>query len=50
MTNVKRTMNSALDVKDPFTLEEMAFTVEISLAKARKEDSRVRSTGSKQIY
>lgn len=49
-TNVKRTMNSALDVEDLFKLEEMSFAVEISLAKARKEDSRIRIKNKKELF
>lgn len=48
-TNVKRAMNSAFDVEDPFKLEEMAFAVEISLAKARKEDSKIRIRNKEEL-
>jgi hypothetical protein len=35
-------MNSNFGVEDLFRLNKMAFAVEISLAKARKEDSKLR--------
>ena len=46
-TNAKRddvpgALNSNFNVDDLFSLERMAFVVEIALAKARKEDSRTR--------
>jgi hypothetical protein len=40
--SVNRAINSAFDVEDLFKLEKIAFAVEISLAKARKEDSKIR--------
>jgi hypothetical protein len=40
-TNVKRATDSAFEVEDLFKLEKMAFAVEISLAKTRKEDSKI---------
>jgi hypothetical protein len=48
-TDVKRAMISAFDVKDLFKLEEMAFAVEISFAKARKEDSRIRVRNKEEL-
>lgn len=35
-------INSRFDVDDLFRLQKMSFAVEISLAKARKEDSKIR--------
>jgi hypothetical protein len=49
-TNAKRAMNSAVDVKDLFKLEEMAFAVEISFAKARKEYSRVKIRNKEELF
>ena len=40
--NDPRAVSSNFDVEDLFRLEEMSFTVEITLAKARKENSRIR--------
>jgi hypothetical protein len=40
-TDGESVMNSAFDVEDLFKLEKLAFAVEISFAKARKEDSMV---------
>ena len=40
--NDPRAVSSNFDVEDLFRLEEMSFAVEITLAKARKEDSRIR--------
>ncbi|MGH9953054.1 MAG: hypothetical protein ACRD5J_15665, partial [Nitrososphaeraceae archaeon] len=37
------------DVEDLFKLEKMAFAVEISLAKARKEDSRTRIRNKEEL-
>lgn len=54
MTNVKRddhlgNANSNFDVEDLFRLERMAFVVEIALAKARKEDSRIRVRDKEEL-
>ena len=48
-TNVKKAVNSAFDVEDLFKLEKMAFAVEISLAKARKEDSKIRIRNKEEL-
>ena len=53
-TNVNRDENpgdgnSAFDVEDLFKLEKMAFAVEISLAKARKEDSKIRVKNKEEL-
>lgn len=48
-TNVRRAVNSAFYVEDLFKLEKMAFAVEISLAKARKEDSRIRVRNKEEL-
>ncbi len=37
------------DVKDLFVLQKLAFAVEISLAKARKEDSRIRIKNKEEL-
>ena len=42
-------MNSNFNVEDLFRLEKMAFAVEISLAKARKEDSRIRIRNKEEL-
>lgn len=42
-------MNSAFDVEDLFRLEKMAFAIEISLAKARKEDSMIRIRNKEEL-
>ena len=42
-------MKSNFGVKDLFRLHEMAFAVEISLAKARKEDSKVRVRDKEEL-
>jgi hypothetical protein len=54
-TNVKGddnpgTVNSNFNVEDLFRLEKMAFAVEISLAKARKEDSRIRIRNKEDLF
>jgi hypothetical protein len=49
-TNDKTAINSDFDVKDLFKLAEMAFAVEISLAKARKEDSRIRVRNKEELF
>jgi hypothetical protein len=43
-------MNSNLDVGDLFKLHKMAFAVEISFAKARKEDSRIRVRNKEELF
>lgn len=43
-------VGSNFDVEDLFRLEEMAFAVEISLAKARKEDSRIRIRNKEDLF
>jgi predicted transcriptional regulator len=48
-TNVKKVVNSAFDVEVLFKLEKMAFVVEIALAKARKEDSRIRVRNREEL-
>ena len=52
--NIKRddnpgVVNSNFDVEDLFKLEKMAFAVEISLAKARKEDSGIRVKNEEEL-
>jgi hypothetical protein len=42
-------MNSNFGVEDLFRLHEMAFAVEISLAKARKEDSKIRIKNREEL-
>jgi hypothetical protein len=42
-------MNSNFDVEDLFRLHKMAFAVEISLAKARKEDSKIRIKNKEEL-
>jgi hypothetical protein len=42
-------MNSNFGVEDLFRLHEMAFAVEISLAKARKEDSKIRIKNKEEL-
>jgi hypothetical protein len=49
-TNGESAMNSAFDVEDFFRLEKMAFAVEISLAKARKEDSMIRVRNKEELF
>ena len=54
MTNIKGdddlgAMNFIFGVEDLFRLEKMAFAVEISLAKARKEDSRIRIQNKEEL-
>lgn len=41
--------NSNFNVEDLFKLEKMAFAVEISLAKARKEDSKIRVRDKEEL-
>jgi hypothetical protein len=48
-TSVNKAMNSTFDVKDLFKLREMAFAVEISLAKTRKEDSMARVNNKEEL-
>ena len=53
-TNAKRddvsgALNSSFNVEDLFSLERMAFVVEIALAKARKEDSRIRIQNKEEL-
>ena len=48
-TDIKRAMNSAFDIIDLFKLEEMTFAVEISFAKARKEDSMIRVRNKEEL-
>jgi hypothetical protein len=48
-TNGESAIKSIFDVEDFFKLEEMAFAVEISLAKARKEDSIIRVRNKKEL-
>jgi hypothetical protein len=47
--DVSESLNSNFDVEDLFKLERMAFAVEISLAKARKEDSRARIRNKEEL-
>ena len=42
-------MNSNFNVEDLFSLEKMAFVVEIVFAKARKEDSRIRIRNKEEL-
>jgi hypothetical protein len=42
-------MNSNFDVEDLFKLHKIAFAVEISLAKARKEDSKIRIRNREEL-
>jgi hypothetical protein len=42
-------MNSSFDVEDLFKLHKMAFAIEISLAKARKEDSKIRIRSKEEL-
>ena len=42
-------MNSAFDVEDLFS-PNLAFAVEISFAKARKEDSRIRVRNKEELF
>jgi hypothetical protein len=44
-----RAVNSAFEVEDLFNLERMAFAVEISLAIAEKEDSRIRVRNKEEL-
>ena len=53
-TNAKRddvpgALNSNFNVEDLFSLERMAFAIEIALAKARKEDSRFRIRDKEEL-
>jgi hypothetical protein len=48
--NVKRAPNSTFDVGDLFKLKRMAFAVEISLAIAEKEDSRIRVRNKEELF
>jgi hypothetical protein len=48
--NIKRAVNSTFDVEDLFELEKMAFAVEISLAIAGKEDSRIRVRDKEELF
>lgn len=48
--DVSEFLNSAFDVEDLFRLEEMAFAVEISFAKARKEDSKIRIRNKEELF
>jgi hypothetical protein len=53
-TNIKgddnpRAVNSAFDTEDLFKLEKIAFAIEISLAKARKEDSKIRIKNKEEL-
>ena len=53
-TNTKRNddhepINSKFNVEDLFKLQKIAFAVEISLAKARKEDSRIRVRNKEEL-
>jgi hypothetical protein len=53
-TNIKgdndpEAVNSTFNVEDLFKLEKMAFAVEISLAKARKEDSKIRIRNKEEL-
>jgi hypothetical protein len=49
-SDAKRAVNSNFDVEDLFKLEKMAFAVEISLALAEKEDSRIRIRSKKELF
>jgi hypothetical protein len=42
-------MNSNFDVENLFKLHQMAFAVEISLAKAKKEDSKIRIKNREEL-
>jgi hypothetical protein len=42
-------MNSNFGAEDLFRLHKMAFAVEISLAKARKEDSKIRIKNKEEL-
>ncbi|MGH9984822.1 MAG: hypothetical protein ACRD8W_12800 [Nitrososphaeraceae archaeon] len=48
--NTNIAVNSIFDVEDLFELEKMAFAVEISLAIAGKEDSRIRVRDKKGLF
>jgi hypothetical protein len=47
--DVSESLNSNFDVEDLFKLKEMAFAVEISLAKARKDDSKIRIRNKEEL-
>ena len=49
-TNANRAVNSTFDVEDLFKLAKMAFAVEISLAIAEKEDSRIRVRDKEELF
>lgn len=53
MANIKGhddgAMNSNFDVEDLFKLHKMAFAIEISLARARKEDSKIRIRNKEEL-
>jgi hypothetical protein len=48
--NAKIEVNSTFNVENLFKLEKMAFAVEISLAIAEKEDSRIRVRNKKELF
>jgi hypothetical protein len=48
--NIKRAANSTFDAEDLFKLEKMAFAVEISLAIAEREDSRIRIRDKEELF
>lgn len=42
--------NYQFDVEDLFRLRKMAFIVEIALAKARKDDSKIQIKGKQDLF
>lgn len=48
--DVSESLNSNFDVEDLFKLEKMAFAVEISFAKTRKEDSKIRIGNNEELF
>jgi hypothetical protein len=48
--NVKRAVNSTFGAEDLFKLQKMAFAVEISLAIAEREDSRIRIRDKEELF
>lgn len=49
-SNAERAVNSTFDVEDLFKLEKMAFAIEISLAVAEKEESRIRIRNKQELF
>jgi hypothetical protein len=47
--NIPGTLDSNFNINELFNLERMAFVVEIALAKARKEDSRIRIKNKEEL-